>query len=313
MTRVHALTLVSIIAIASAAPAHAQTAPANTTPRLGGFIQLRETYQDPTGLSATVHRARLMVDGSLGSEFRFRVSSDFRSGGTATSRAGVSLTDAYIEWSRTHWAVRAGQFKTPFTREYLLQPIAIETPDRAAPVESLAPKRDIGVMATYARGPGTIALGVFNGEGVNTVANVDSTVLVVGRATARLPQAVEAGFNMAMYGGDSTRYGIDAAVQRGRVSARAEFIGQHRSGSSADDHGWYVLAAYRLNAWAQLVARQEDLRRPAAGTRNDATTVGTIFDFSDNRVRLYLDYVSRRSGTPAVRHGTFLAQLQVRF
>lgn len=40
-----------------------------------------------------------------------------------------------------------GQFKTPFTREFITSPADLETADRSTVVDSLAPRRDIGVMA----------------------------------------------------------------------------------------------------------------------------------------------------------------------
>ncbi|MGH2399472.1 MAG: hypothetical protein ACRDF6_06460 [bacterium] len=41
-------------------------------------------------------------------------------------------------------------------------------------------------MAEFALGEmATFAIGVFNGEGANAIANRDSTVLLVGRVTAR--------------------------------------------------------------------------------------------------------------------------------
>ena len=49
-------------------------------------------------------------------------------------------------------ASRPGQFKTPFTREFITSLADVETADRATVVDSLAPKRDIGVMADYAIG-----------------------------------------------------------------------------------------------------------------------------------------------------------------
>lgn len=61
-----------------------------------------------------------------------------------------------------------GQFKTPFTPEFITSLTDVETADRSTVVDSIAPKRDIRIMADYAIGPiATLALGVFNGEGQN--------------------------------------------------------------------------------------------------------------------------------------------------
>jgi hypothetical protein len=283
-------------------------------PTLSGVLQLREAYQADTGLTATVHLARLYVDGSLADHFTYRVSADLVDGGSATTSAGVSLKDAYVRWTpRPAWAVTVGQFKTPFSREYLLQPAALETADRAAVAESLPPKRDIGVMAAYAwRSTATLSVGAFNGEGDNSVTNRDSTLLAVGRLAVHPADPVEIGANVAAYSSDSTRYGVDGMITSGSATARAEFIGQHHAAGGRNDVGWYVIAAYRVRPHVQLVLRQEDLRRPAVPEpRNIATTAGTNLESGDHRVRLTLDYVSRQIG--ATRGGVMLAQLQLSF
>ena len=62
-------------------------------------------------------------------------------------------------------AGRAGQFKTPFTREFITSLAEVETADRAFVVDTLAPKRDIGVMADYAVGGlATLTAGICNGD-----------------------------------------------------------------------------------------------------------------------------------------------------
>ena len=304
------------LVLACTGPALGQdSSPPPPAVNVGGFLQLRETYQDQVGLTGTVHRARLIVDGALAGEFSFRLSGEFRTGGTATTRAGVSMIDAYIRWSKAPWTVTVGQFKTPFSREFQLQGWAIETADRATVVDSLAPRRDIGLTGAYAFGTtGAVSLGVFNGEGQNSVGNRDSTVLVVGRVTAALTQAVELGANFAAYGPDSARYGADARVQLRKLMVRGEFIGQQRSGMGPDDSGWYVLAVYSLRPRVHLVARQEDFRRPAIAPsqRVHASTGGVNLYFSDDRVRLTAAYVSRRVGS-GTRRDILISQLQVRF
>ena len=303
--------------LAGADRAHAQiTAPPAVPLRVAGYLQPRETYQDGVGLTATLHRARLLVDGTIPGGFSYRISGEFRSGGTATTKAEVALVDAFIRRSQAAWTVITGQFKTPFGREFLTPEPTLETADRATVSESLPPKNDIGLMAAYAMGGhGAVFLGVFNGEGPNSVTNRDSTVLVIGRLTAHPVAALDVGANAARYGADSTRYGVDAAWVQRAVTLRAEYIGQHRAGVGSDDYGWYGLAAYHVRPSVLVLVKQEDFLRPAVATarRDLATTLGATLDFSESRVRLYLDYVSRKIGSPGVRHGILLTELQLRF
>lgn len=318
----HAPAAAAALALSATGPAWGQaTSPG---PTISGYLQIRETYEADAGLSASVHRARVLLDGSFRGAVSYRISVDFSSESDSATTTGFELKDAYVRWTRGGATLTVGQFKAPFAREFLVPANQLDLPDRAIVVDSLAPERDIGVMGGYAfalgpngGGAAAVTLGVFNGEGENTFVNADSTVLVVGRFTARPGRALTLGADVAAYGSDSTRYGADASLESGRVALRAEYLGQHRraGGSARDDRGWYVLVAYRLRPNLQLVARQEDLQQYALspGQRSTAVTGGANLDFADGRARLQLAYVSRAEGAPSTRTGTALAQLQVRF
>jgi hypothetical protein len=171
-------------------------------------------------------------------------------------------------------------------------------------------------MADYAIGSvSTLALGVFNGEGQNVTANTDSTLLWIGRATVRPVAFVTLGANVAGYGSDSTRYGVDAVVEYLGAAFKGEYIGQHRDLGGLDDKGWYAQGTYRVLPWVQLVLKQEDFRRSeiSEALRNRATTGGVNVEFSGGKVRLLANYVSRKIGTPGTRRGQLITQAQVKF
>ena len=96
------------------APAHPST-PA----KLGGYLQSRLVYQKDIGMTATINRARLTATGTIATGFSYRIQGEFRTGTVGTGKASVSLTDAYIRWAHRSFGVQVGQYKTPFTREYL--------------------------------------------------------------------------------------------------------------------------------------------------------------------------------------------------
>ncbi len=279
-----------------------------------GYVQVRETYR-ADNLTATLNRARAGLEGSLTHGFTYRLLVEYEAGGSGTTPAGVSLRDAFVRWAAGRVNLTGGQFKTPFTREFITSITEIETADRAAVVDSLAPKRDIGIMGGYDGGRYGIQVGVFNGEGQNRIANLDSTNLIVARATGRPLAPLELGANLARYGADSARYGIDGRLDYRGATIQAEFIWQDRPGDAPNDRGWYALAAYRVRPWVQLVLKQERFERPALGAdRLDlATTGGVNVWFAGKRIRLLANYVSRRLGRPGVRAGTLIAQAQVRF
>jgi phosphate-selective porin len=246
----------------------------------------------------------------------WRIQGEFRTGSVGTGRASVSLQDAYVRYKPGNFGVQAGQFKTPFTLEFIRSLADIETADRSTVVDSLAPKRDIGIMADYAIGAlATITAGVFNGDGQNVTVNADSSLLWVGRASVRPVAYLSLGANVAAYESDSTRYGVDATLEYMGGSLRGEYIGQHRDAGGPDDKGWYAQAAYRVLPWIQLGFKQEDFRRSAVSDalRNRGTTGGVNVEFNGGKVRLLANYVSRKIGTPGTRSGLLITQAQVKF
>jgi hypothetical protein len=300
---------------------HAQ-APSSSPPpsvKLSGYIQGRETYQENSGIVGTINRARLTAAGGVAGNVAWRVQGEFRTGNVGTGRASVSLADGYIRWTRNALGIQLGQFKTPFTWEYVTSLTLVETADRSTVVDSLAPKRDIGIMADYALGGrATISAGIFNGEGQNVTANTDSSALGVARVTYRPIPYLVLGANAARYFADSTRYGVDASVEAPWIILRGEYVGQHRDlADNADDKGWYALAAAPVRPWLQPVVKYEWFNRPGvapAGTlKNRAWTAGVNLFPWGRTTRLTLEYVSRKVGEPGVRKSLGLAQAQVIF
>lgn len=296
-----------------------QSAPvATSTPvKLGGYMQARLAYQKDVGLTATLNRARLQATGTIATNFAYRLQAEFRTGNVGTGKASVSLTDAYIRWSRQSLGIQVGQMKTPFTREYIASIAEIETLDRSTVVDSIAPKRDIGIQADYQAGKHFfLVAGVFNGEGQNVTANRDSTVLGVARVTVRPIPEVTVGANVARYFGDSTRYGADVSIERKALVLRGEFVAQARdSAGGKNDRGWFALAGYKVTPAVQLVAKYEDFDREAISVQqaNRAVSGGINWFVVPSTVRLSAFYVSRKIGDPGVRKGALQTQLQVRF
>jgi hypothetical protein len=287
--------------------------------KLSGYIQGRETYQDNVGLIATINRARLAATGSVVGDVTWKIQGEFRTGNVGTGNASVSLQDAYVRWTRNSLGIQLGQFKTPFTREFITSLTEVETADRAAVVDSIAPKRDIGVMADYAiGGRATLSAGIFNGEGQNITANRDSSALGVARVTFRPFPSLVLGANAARYFADSTRYGVDASVEAPWIILRGEYIGQHRDVLDADDdNGWYAVAAAPLRPWLQPVLKYEWFERPGialtGASKNRAWTAGVNLFPWGRATRLTLEYVSREVGQPGTRKSLGLAQAQVIF
>jgi phosphate-selective porin O/P len=308
----------------AAAPADSLSLPAApvttviAVPRLGGYFQARQVAQEQVGLTMFLNRARLSVDGTLPARFAYRALLEMQASAGARLPATVSLREAIVRWNPAPFGVTAGEFKTPFTREYLIPVPALELADLATVVDSLAPKYDVGFMADYALGAfAAVAAGVFNGEGANSVANRDSTVLLVGRVTARPIPQLGIGASGTRDGADSLRWGVDASAQQSGAVVRAEYVTRHVRGRARadDDFGWYVFEGLRVTPRMQLVARQEDFQRPLRGVarRMRGSAYGANFEIAPNRVRLLLEFSRRISGAKQTRSDTFIAQLQAQF
>jgi len=311
--------LVLAACFAAALPAQQAPAPApapSSGVKFSGYLQVRETAQENVGLTGSINRARLTASGGIATNFTWRIQGEFRTGNAGKS-ASVALTDGYIRWKKKDFGVQAGQFKTPFTREYYTSLADVETADRATAVDSLAPKRDIGVMADYDfHGKAMLQAGVFNGEGQNVTANKDSTLLGVARLVVHPLKDIGLGGYVARYFGDSTRYGMEANYEGPKLTVRGEYVAQARDSLGGDsDHGWYGLAAYFVHKKVQLVAKYEDFSRDAISLQqqNQAWTGGANLFLAGTAVRLTLECISREIGDPGVRKGMGLAQLQLRF
>lgn len=289
---------------------------AQYTPHVGGYLQARETYQSDVGLTASVNRARVSVDGALPQHFSYRVLVEYEANGTATTAASVSLRDAYIRWESEAFTFTAGQFKLPFSREFITSITAIETADRATVVDSLAPKRDIGIMGEWRISTlAALSLGAYNGDGQNKPANHDSTLMVSGRLSLRPVAFLTVAADVARYNRDSTRYGADGSLEWRGITLRGEFIAQQRRLERPVDWGFFGLAAYRVEPWLQVVVKRERFQRPAIGSAqyDAATTGGVNVDLPGGRTRIIADYVARRIAFPGTVTRTLITQLQVRF
>jgi hypothetical protein len=307
----------ALLGLTMATAVRAQTA-GISPPRIGGYLQVREVAQEDAGLSASLNRARVSLDGALPSSFSYRFLLEMEAVTGARTPAAVSLREAMVRWSQGALVLTGGQFKTPFSREYLLPVPVLETADFASVVDSLAPKYDVGLMAEVAFGPvAGVSLGVFNGEGANSTVNRDSTALLVGRVVTRPVAGLALGGSITRDAADSLRWGIEGVVEQWGGMVRAEYITRHRRGRAQvdDDFGWYLLGTFRVVPRLTLVGRLEDFQRPSIGTsrRTRAATAGVNWEFVPDRVRLLVNAVRRASGAHQLRTQTLIGQLQVRF
>jgi hypothetical protein len=309
MTRVSALVVAGLALSTAPSPAAAQDT-MNDTARIAVpsvFFQIRGIYQDQV-FSTVLQRARVTLGGRLAPTVSYHLQAGYE------ETAGLLILDAVIRWKPGPVTVSVGQFKTPFAREYVIPLTQLETLDRSYAVDQFAPRRDIGIMGEFGLGPDSLAVAIVNGEGQNAIVNRDSALLVVSRLVAHPAKIIALGADVAYYGRDSVRFAADANFELPAFALRGTYLAQHRSNIAQNDFGWTALVSCRIHRGVQLVAREEDFQRPgiSSALRTLTTIGGANVDLSGDNLRLGVNYISRRVGTPGVRTNMLMAQLQAR-
>ena len=299
-------------------------------PRYSGYISVRETIRDDT-MTFTIHRARFGVTALPAPFIALKLQADFSAVGRTSGDTipGILITDAYIQLAPTDTASRmvrllrpallVGQFKVPFSLEYLTSSSAILTANRAFPGDRLSPKRDRGFMGQVRVPRAVLSAAIVDGEGTNRTSNPDGKELAVGRLTVLpLPQLSVSG-KWAGQGSDH-RWGYDARWLPGAAVLEGEVVereGPSNATTELDARAAYVLAAYRIR-WIQPVVKWEQLHETLTNatttTRSRATlvTVGANLFAPGDRVRAQLNWIAR-SDHPVARKGELIAQLQAMF
>ncbi len=184
------------------------------------------------------------------------------------------LLDAYVQLAPSReLRVRAGRFKTPFSRVWMISTTSLELPDRGLAVDRFGADRAIGVMTSARAGDALrYHLGVFGSEGSSgdlrplLVGRLDVTAYgAVGRPTPWLvrehPSGLGVGVNGYVRGGDAgsaplVTGGIDAALVEGPLTLIAEGFLQAELDTGALAGGGLVQASlFLFPRWVELVAR----------------------------------------------------------
>jgi Phosphate-selective porin O and P len=309
------------------------------TPRLGGYISVRGTERnDSTGF--IINRARLTVMAAPRSFLAVRVQGDFsgqQSGRLRTDStvSGFTLTDAYVQLSPPDsvWhhpkikpALILGQFKQPFSLEYLTSFAYLKTANRSQAVDNLTPKRDIGAMGEvrWSRYI-SLAAALTNGKGPNSTSTVAASSVgrefVTGRLTVTpLPGLAFAG-ELANQGNDHL-WGYDGRFLWRRLSVEAEDIHRkHPLTDAGDLHagGGYFLIAYKVRPWLEPVYKWdrywETRTSPAQSSYLHSTwnTVGVNLLTREESLRVQLDWVIKSEKPAPVRNDEVLAQVIANF
>ena len=355
-TRTLSISRAAILALAAlqlaSAPVAAQSSPVPTYPlapspvldartltpgpAFSGYLSVRQTRRNDSTVNA-VNRARLTVMGMPYPGIAYRLQADFSAIGRLQRDSTVPatvLTDAYVQLfhapaagdSASRLAALApalvvGQFRVPFSLEYLTPFSLLKTANRSLVVDRLSPRRDIGAMGQvrltrFAQ----LMASVTNGEGANQPRNPDNRELASGRVVLRPSKTLAlagkwAGSGPDHYWGYDARWIWRALTLEGETIARAGRV----PGASTipvparyDAGGAYALAAWRVVPWLEPELKWEHLEEGTAGADRPGETwmtPGAVLRGFQDRVRFHANWIVKRTH-PTERHANELvAQL----
>jgi hypothetical protein len=296
-------------------------------PRFSGYVSVRQTWRDDTS-TFVINRARLTVMARPLPYAAVRIQTDFSAVGQSRGDTipPISLTDAYVQLSRDDsvgWlrhlrpALLAGQFRTPFSLEFLTSFSQLLTANRSQASDRLAKRRDIGVLGQVRVSDiVTLMATLVNGEGPNRARNTDGHQLTVVRLTLLPVPWAQLSVKGLTQRGDRG-WGYDGRVLAGAFTLEGEALWRDAHSdvtTTTCGTGGYALAAYRLTSWLQPAVKWERLHEracaPASPTlgRLTWTTYGVNVTSPDQRVRLQLNWIVK-AVQPVDQANELLAQL----
>ena len=290
--------------------------------RLSGYVSARETLRRDT-LTAVINRARLTLQVLPAPFAALRVQADFAATGLARADTvpAIVLTDAYIQLvppatlaatgaRALRPALIVGQFRTPFSLEFLTPFSLLPTANRSQPIDRHTTRRDIGFLGQLAVGHMVIFnAALVNGEGSNRLTNPDGREMAIGRVTV-FPLSRLAVAAKYLGQGRDHRWGYDLRWIDHGALVEGEFLarrGPLTGTTTVDARGGYALAAYRIRPWLQPVIKWEHLsdRRITGATTSTGhltyTTVGINVLSRGESIRLLVDGIYKTE--PAVFTG----------
>lgn len=297
-----------------------------TTLKVGGLVQVQGDFLDRGDNRFTtaddrifLRRARLNATGSFLESFDFKIELDLSGSLTNNAIIGGNLraqmTDGYINWNKFSFAsIKGGQFKSPFGFEQLYSDPRLFTIERTLVNDRLTLGRQIGaqVAGDVAEKRLSYALGVFNGNGVNTTANDNGSFLFAERVSGTawqgklfgmdatwnigedissdreqgLVQSTDLGFSGGLFSGLRRGVGLDSQVHAGPFEAWAEYLRVHFEPvdqipiPKLDAAGWYVLLTYMaIPQKLMLIGRYETFDRNLDVVSNSTHTWTLGFNY----------------------------------
>jgi hypothetical protein len=240
----------------------------------------------------TLSNMRLRLLGNLDENFNYFFQASFI--------VSPLLLDAGIGYKFSNaFKIYAGQFKAPFSKEFLTYAANIDFVNRARATALLSPRRDIGFMLNgkFANDIIEYRAGIFNGNGPNNVFNDNNSFLYVARIAAtqhtennRYEFGLNAGYSdnsnqgilTKSFSGKKTFLGGDIRAELSQFLFSTEFIMNKLDGTLdsltavKEPYGYQVTLGYKLFPKHQFLLRYDNLKT------DDITTDSGLYIFGYN-------------------------------
>jgi hypothetical protein len=315
--------------------------------RFSSYGQVRYTNAGDAAQNVgfEVKRLRLTLAADPTPDLDYKAQVDFAGAKSGLTKQGATpaaassglfskptLLDATVGYKFTvATRLTAGQFYVPFGLESTTSDALLDTVNRSQTTEKLVPGRDtsnqgrdIGVQISGTRalslGSVDYAVGVFNGAGINTVADDNPRKDLAAHVGYRPLDGLTLGASYFNGATGATRVphrrtGLELAYLRAPWALKSEYV------TGKDDvrkKGYYVTLIRTLTPTLQAVARYDHVNgsvfKASDVPSTKVTTLGVNWFLSkDTLSRVVLNYDLKRENGPQVHNNQLLAQFQTGF
>lgn len=242
-----------------------------------------------------------------------------------------SILDARLNYNADDsWMISTGQFKAPFSAEFLIPADAIDFVNRSQVVSVLSPGRQIGLQSVFDFSVSSIQVklsaGIFNGNRPSANINDNNDLLYAGRMEAGLNQIqssdnITIGLNYAYsrdtglefasilnsadtdyyFTGKRKLFGLDGRIKSGNLLLAGEYLFGEFTGSihksdkiklynSLNPFGYYVTLGYNFDPRWQVLGRTEKYS-PGADLIESKYYIGGINFWPTKVTEIQINYI----------------------
>lgn len=278
--------------------------------KLSGFIQV--LYNVETSSSAadgfSIKRARLCVNSTVYDKFEYKF--------TVEAASSPYLLEACMSYNISgKLKVNMGQFKVPFSYEYLIPTSKLDIIEGAQVVSKLSPQYDTGIALEGSAGYFKYAMGAFNGEGRNKT-DVNKAKDTVTRFSFIPVKSLEIGIayynartGITMTPKECTDLYLVYAMES--LTLKSEYIFSKEETKNRE--GGYIQLSYKLSPFLEFLVKG-DTYDPDMGISEDIlnNNVFALNYYINDNAKIQVNYTFK-SEAPAINNDLFQVQTQLSF